>query len=439
MMIVLLVLALIALAVAVRALWRQNRRLASLSEAIKAGEAHLHLEHSAGQLPAWRGLSEAVNALVAENQSLQQQRTDQLTQLEATLGNLREAVLIVDESNYIHLANRALRDIFPAARNLVNLRLELIVRSVSFLDYVSATRNGQELPRQEFEINDGQSSLWIEASGAPIPSPDGKSRWALFVIHDMTQQRKLERMRRDFVANASHELRTPLSIIKGYVETLVDGHQSMAPEDRDKFLKTIQRHSERLNAIIQDLLTISRLESATPGLQAEPVELAPLLEAFADDYRRRPNALDHALVVEAGADLGVIHADPVRLNQVFSNLFENALKYTPKGSAVKLTAEVLGTGEIEIAVRDNGPGIPAADLPHIFERFYRVDKGRSRETGGTGLGLSIVKHLVLLHGGRVWAESEPGQGTAILIRLPRNAPEGVPASRAIQHTLELKS
>jgi two-component system phosphate regulon sensor histidine kinase PhoR len=439
MMIVLLVLVSAALLVAVRALWKQNRRLGSLVAAIKARQTHLPADNAVAQLSAWRRLDEAVNALLAENNSLQQQRTDQLTQLEATLGNLREAVLIVDESNYIHLANRALRDIFPAARNLVNLRLELIVRSVAFLDFVAATRSGQELPRQEFEINDGQNLLCIEASGAPIPSPDGKSRWALFVIHDMTQQRKLERMRRDFVANASHELRTPLSIIKGYVETLVDGHQTMPPEDRDRFLKTIQRHSDRLNAIIQDLLTISRLESATPGLHLEPVELGPLLEAFGDDYRRRPAALDHELAIVLGPDLGVVYADPLRLNQVFSNLFENALKYTPKGSRVELTAQVLTTGEIELAVRDNGPGIPAEDLPHIFERFYRVDKGRSRETGGTGLGLSIVKHLMQLHGGRVWAESEPGKGTAILMRLPRNTPAGTPPVGAVQHSLELKS
>jgi len=438
MMLALSVLLAAALILAIRALWKQNRRLGSLCDAIKTGQRTLPAENLAGELPAWRRLNEAVNALLAEKHSLQQQRTDQLTQLEATLGNLREAVLIVDEANYIHLANRALRDIFPAARNLVNLRLELIVRSSAFIDYVAATRSGQEIPRQEFEIDDGQNLLCIEASGAPIPSPDGKSRWALFVIHDMTQQRKLERMRRDFVANASHELRTPLSIIKGYVETLVDGHQSMSPPERDKFLKTIQRHSERLNAIIQDLLTISRLESATPGLQLEPVEFASLLEAFVEDYRRRPSALEHELAVVTGPGLGVVHADSLRLNQVFSNLFENALKYTPKGSRVELSAQVLGTGEIEVAVRDNGPGIPAEDLPHIFERFYRVDKGRSRETGGTGLGLSIVKHLVQLHGGRVWAESEPGKGTAILMRLPRNAPAGAATPPVIPPSLEVK-
>ncbi|HVU18849.1 MAG TPA: ATP-binding protein [Candidatus Didemnitutus sp.] len=430
MIIALLVLLVLALTFVAGTLWRQNRQISRLRESLSAGRPHHSVDGIAGHLPGWRKLVDAVNRLAAENQSLKQQRTDQLTQLEATLGNLREAVLIVDEANYIHLANRALRDIFPGARNLVNLRLELIVRSAAFLQFVTETRNGQELPRQEFEINDGQNQLCIEVSGAPIPSPDGRSRWALFVIHDMTQQRKLERMRRDFVANASHELRTPLSIIKGYVETLVDGHLTMTPEERDKFLKTIQRHSDRLNAIIQDLLTISRLESATPGMQPESIDLASFLEAFTDDYRRRPNAADHEIVLNLESGLGVINADSVRLNQIFSNLFENALKYTPKGSRVELAATAPPAGEIEIAVRDNGPGIPPDDLPHIFERFYRVDKGRSRETGGTGLGLSIVKHLVLLHGGRVWAESTVGEGTAIVIRLPRNLPAAATRSPA---------
>lgn len=409
----------VALLFALRTLWKQNRALSDLENAARTGQPLLHDDSPANYLPAWSSLTEEINRLITQNTSLQQQRSDQLTQLEATLGNLREAVLIVDEANYIHLANRALREIFPGARGILNLRLELIVRSGPFLEYVRATRDGAELPRQEFEIIDGQNTLWIEASGAPIPSPDGKSRWALFVIHDMTGQRKLERVRRDFVANASHELRTPLSIIKGYIETLVDGHQTMELADREKFLKTIQRHSDRLKSIIDDLLALSRLESATPGLKFAPLDLTAYLRDVVSDYRSRPQAADHTVELIASPDVGLVEFDEEKLRHVFGNLVENALKYTPKGSRIEITAETADEGEIECTVRDNGGGIPEADLPHIFERFFRVEKGRSRETGGTGLGLSIVKHIVQLHGGRVWAENREGGGLAIKLRLPR--------------------
>jgi two-component system phosphate regulon sensor histidine kinase PhoR len=403
----------------VHILWKQNRALGELRNAIRGSQPFLQRDPASAGLPAWPDLTRAVNRLITDNSELRLQRTGQLTQLEATLGNLREAVLIVDESNYIHLANRALREIFPGARDLVNLRLELIVRSAPFLEYVRETRAGQPLPREEFEIIDRQTTHWIEASGAPIPSPDGKSQWALFVIHDITNQRKLERVRRDFVANASHELRTPLSIIKGYVETLVDGHATMSLADRERFLKTIQRHSERLQAIIEDLLVLSRLESTTPGLKFESIELPSFLNTLAEDYRRRADASGHPVSVQASDQLGQISVDPEKLTQVFTNLLENALKYTPKGSRLEVGALAVGETEVECFVTDNGPGIPAADLPQIFERFYRVDKGRSRETGGTGLGLSIVKHIVQMHGGRVWAESQEGRGLTIRFRLPR--------------------
>ena len=420
MIIVSLLIVSLALGLLLRIFAKQNRALRQLQQASQLNQPYLREENPTNFLPAWRPLVDTVNQLIREKATLQHQHTDQLTQLEATLGNLREAVLIVDESNYVHLANRALRTIFPAARDLVNLRLELIVRSGPFIEYVRATRAGQSLPREEFEIIDGASTLWIEVSGAPIVAPDGKSQWALFVIHDMTAQRKLEHIRRDFVANASHELRTPLSIIKGYIETLVDGHLTMAVEDRDKFLRTIQRHSERLNAIIDDLLVLSRLESATPGLKFAPVPLDHYFTNLAADYQQRPHAQSYQISAQAAPELGTISADEEKLTQIFSNLIENALKYTAAGSRIEIGARLVESNEVECFVRDNGPGIPSEDLAHIFERFYRVEKGRSRETGGTGLGLSIVKHLAHLHGGRVWAESLPGQGLTILVRLPRS-------------------
>ncbi|MDR0352697.1 MAG: hypothetical protein LBI02_04900 [Opitutaceae bacterium] len=225
-------------------------------------------------------------------------------------------------------------------------------------------------------------------------------------------------MRKEFVANVSHELRTPLSIIKGYAETLVDGHLDMPEADRDRFLRTIERHAERLNTLIEDLLTLSRLESASAGLRREPVALTKLLASILDDYRARPAAAGRRLTHDLDPAIGELQLDPLKITQALENLLDNAFKYTPPAARVHVSARRAGAGMIEVAVRDDGPGIPAADLPHIFERFYRVDKGRSRDKGGTGLGLSIVKHIIQLHGGQVRAESTEGQGSVFYFTLP---------------------
>jgi len=278
-------------------------------------------------------------------------------------------------------------------------------------------RKNEAEPQHEMEFADGNRSLWVEVTGTTIPPLNGQQGpWALFVLHDITKQKKLEAVRKDFVANVSHELRTPLSIIKGYTETLVDGHHDMPVTDRDKFLRTIQRHTERLNSLLEDLLTLSRLESINPGLRRESVALSSMIPSIIDDYRARPAAAVHQLHFAIDANVGELLIDPLKVTQVLENLLDNALKYTPKGSHIDVSAR-LRDQEVEVCIRDNGPGIPADDLPHIFERFYRVDKGRSRDKGGTGLGLSIVKHIIQLHGGRVWVESTLGQGTAFYFSL----------------------
>jgi len=220
------------------------------------------------------------------------------------------------------------------------------------------------------------------------------------------------------VANVSHELRTPLSVIKGYIETLVDGHHDMPAGDRERFLRTIQRHTERLNSLLEDLLTLSRLESVNPGLQRETVPFAKIIAEVAEDYRTRPAAGDRRVDCTVDPATGSLWIDASKITQVLENLLDNALKYTPKGAVITVSAEPRA-GEVVVCVRDNGPGIPPEDQPHIFERFYRVDKGRSREKGGTGLGLTLAKHIVQLHGGRVWVESQLGQGTAFYFSLPR--------------------
>ncbi len=397
-----------------------QRAVRELGQTVSARQQSLPGDAAVGKTADdWDRLCAAVDALMAEVVRLQAQGSSQLAHLDATLGSLQEAVLIVDPDNYVRLANPALAAIFPRAQNIVGQRVEVVLHSLPFLDYLGAVRAGRAEARREIAVGEGPAAIWIEASGTLVPPPSGRpGPWTLFVLHDITRQRRLEEVRKDFVANVSHELRTPLSVMKGCVETLVDGHREMSLEDRERFLLTVQRHTERLNSILQDLLVLSRLESGDPGLHREPVEIAGLAGRVVADFRERPAAAGHKIALTADPSAGMIEIDPLKITQVFENLLHNAIKYTPAGSQIDVRLREVG-GAIEVGVCDNGPGIPADDLPRIFERFYRVDKGRSREQGGTGLGLSIVKHIVQLHGGRVWVESAPGRGAAFFFTLPR--------------------
>jgi two-component system phosphate regulon sensor histidine kinase PhoR len=408
-----------ALAAALFRLQRHRRALRLLEAAVRRRE-HIPAEGIALGLGAdWDRLCAAIDRTWVELAHLHQGGPNRLAQLEVTLGSLQEAVLIVDGNNHVLFANAALQSIFPDAKNIIGRRLELVLHSRGFLAYVETVRTGRAQAQHPVEFSGAAGSVWVEVTGTLIPSPDGrKAPWILFVLHDITRQRRLEAMRKEFVANVSHELRTPLSVIMGYVETLVDGHRDIPIEDRERFLHTIQRHTARLNSLLEDLLALSRLESPHPGLAPESVPLAGLITTLHEDYLNRGAASAHQLHLSLDASLGNVFIDPLKITQAIENLIDNALKYSPAGSRIDLVA-ARRPGEVDIRVQDNGPGIPAADLPHIFERFYRVDKGRSREKGGTGLGLSIVKHIVQLHGGRVWVESRQGQGTAIGFTLPQ--------------------
>jgi two-component system phosphate regulon sensor histidine kinase PhoR len=409
----------LALAMALIRLRDQRRKVRDFRQAMAARQPFLRKEAvRGGEAGDWDRLRAETNNLIEEVTRLQQQGSDRLAQLEATLGSLQEAVLIVDADNYVLLANQAFAAIFPRAQDILHQRMETALRSVPFLEYVETVRAGRAAPQQEFEFTEGENAVWLEVTGTLVAPPAGeRGPWALFVLHDITRQKRLENIRKDFVANVSHELRTPLSVIKGYVETLVDGHRDMPLEDRERFLQTVQRHTDRLHSILQDLLTLSRLESNDPGLRREPVDLPGLAGRLVAEFRERPAANGHRITLVADPAAGAVEGDALKLTQVFENLLDNAIKYTPPGSQIDVQVRRIGA-EIEVGVRDNGPGIPPADLPRLFERFYRVDKGRSREQGGTGLGLSIVKHIVQLHGGRVWVESVPGKGAAFFVALP---------------------
>jgi two-component system phosphate regulon sensor histidine kinase PhoR len=259
------------------------------------------------------------------------------------------------------------------------------------------------------------SERWLQVNAAAISNSAGEREGTILVFHDLTRLKQLERTREEFVANVSHELRTPLSLIKGYVETLMDGARNN-PEVVERFLKIIERNTQRLDLLIQDLLTISALESGRVKLNLQPVVLRPLVEKVFTDLKTRAEEKDVKLANQLN-DL-IALADAHRLEQVFANLVDNAIKYGRTQGAVTVGGRKTDAGKIEVFVQDDGPGIPPEALDRVFERFYRVDKARSREQGGTGLGLSIVKHIVQNHDGEVWAKSELGKGAAFFFTLP---------------------
>jgi len=413
-----IVVLLVALVVMAAKLTGHRRALRTVREAMEHRQPFLRTDAPEASGKEWDRFCESANRLIDHVNTLEKSQTSRLTQLDATLGSLKEAVLVVDSHNHIMLANKSLQDVFPRATQALDERLEVVLHSVELLNYVEAVRKGEATPHQEIEFAELDETRWVEVTGTPIPALDGSSgQWALFVLHDVTRQKALERVRKEFVANVSHELRTPLAVIKGYIETLVDGHEEMDPPDRQRFLGTIQRHTDRLNSLLEDLLTLSRLESVSPGLERESIELRPHIRAILADYRSRPDANSHRILDDLDPAIDRLLVDPIKINQVLSNLIDNALKYTPAGTTIEVAAQ-LHADNVEIRISDDGPGIPASDLPHIFERFYRVEKGRSREKGGTGLGLSIVKHIVQLHGGNVRVESAQDDGATFVISLP---------------------
>jgi two-component system phosphate regulon sensor histidine kinase PhoR len=275
-------------------------------------------------------------------------------------------------------------------------------------------------PELEHELRlAAPNDRWLRVSAAAVFNHRAGREGTILVFHDLTRLKQLESARKEFVANVSHELRTPLSLIKGYVETLLDGARNN-PEVAVKFLQTIDRNAERLKLLIEDLLTISELESGKVTLNLQAVELVPLVEKVFGDLKNRAAARNVTLLNQI-PDL-TVRADPDRLEQVLGNLIDNAIKYGKAGGVVATGGRVQ-EGQLEVFVQDDGPGIPAEALDRVFERFYRLDKARSREQGGTGLGLSIVKHIVQSHGGKVWAKSQPGQGGCFCFTLPAPAGE----------------
>lgn len=404
-------------------LWRlraASRTARGLADSLEQGHGFLRENpRGMGRDRHWRQLIEVANRVLEDKKRLDNDRAGQGERLKATLTNMQEAVLIVDDGDQVVLANEAFRHLFPAGPGGEE-GIRRVLRNEALREHLTAVRNGETPGRREIEFTSrGSTSIWTEASGSRIPAFGRETAEAtLLVLHDITRLRSLESVRKEFVANVSHELRTPLSLIKGYVETLADADATLPETDRRRFLHIIEKHTTRLERLVEDLLALSRLESGNPRLRKEKILLESLMEEIVDTFRGHDNpASGYEFSLSLETEGSPVEADPLRMAQVLGNLLENAIKYSGGHARIEAGSRREG-GFVKGWVHDSGVGIAQQDLPHIFERFYRVDKGRSRESGGTGLGLSIVKHIIQLHGGRVWAESAPGQGTSIFFTLP---------------------
>lgn len=350
--------------------------------------------------------------------------------LRAILGSMCEGVFLLDPARRVRLANDSALALFsiespPLGRHLVEVLRNPAIETLVERCLASGAPQAADVSH-EVRSGAGWAKRHMHVTAAPVRGARG-GPGAVVVVHDLTEIRRLEAVRREFITNVSHEIRTPLAIITGYLETLLDGAAD-DPALARPFLETMRRHGNRLNLLIEDLLTISRFESGRERLHTAPASLRDIITSVVRQLDPRIRSAGARVTVDIPADLPLIEADALRLEQLFFNLLDNALKYgTGPSPAVWFTARLNGE-EVVVHVRDNGPGIPIHDQPHVFERFYRIHKDRSRDAGGTGLGLSIVKHIALVHGGAVSLSSVPGEGCTFTVRLPLRAPKNQTAS-----------
>lgn len=358
-------------------------------------------------------LTHSLDKIAEERERLNRELHDEAFNLQTILASMEEGVMVVDSHHTLRLTNPSFVSLFDLKSDPVGQTVLRTLRETAFEELITKALQTGQAQRADVERTADKRHFAVHA--VPVREFDG-GPGVVAIIRDTTRLRQLEEVRREFVANVSHELRTPLSIFHGYLENLLDA-PSMARKDQMEIFEILRKHSRRLNALLEDLLTLARLESKQEKMVRVSMELPALLRSVAGDWSQKLAAKKLTLDVEAAETLPRVPADPQRLEQVLHNLLENAVKYTESGGSITLRAAAQN-GHIEVRVEDTGLGIPPTDLPHIFERFYRADKARTRELGGTGLGLSIVKHIIQLHGGCVMAESKYGKGTSIILHLP---------------------
>ncbi|MCY8473431.1 two-component system histidine kinase PnpS [Bacillus halotolerans] len=369
-------------------------------------------------------LGRAMNSLAVDLMEMTRTQEMQRDRLLTVIENIGSGLIMIDGRGFINLVNRSYAKQFHVNPNQMLRRLyhdafehEEVIQLVEEI-FMTETKKCKLL-RLPIKIE----RRYFEVDGVPIMGPDDEWKGIVLVFHDMTETKKLEQMRKDFVANVSHELKTPITSIKGFTETLLDG----AMEDKEalsEFLSIILKESKRLQSLVQDLLDLSKIEQQNFTLSIETFDAAKMLADIETLLKHKATERGISLQLNVPKDPLYVAGDPHRLKQVFLNLVNNALTYTPEKGSVAINVKP-GETEIQIEVSDTGIGIQKEEIPRIFERFYRVDKDRSRNSGGTGLGLAIVKHLIEAHEGKIDVTSEPGRGTVFTVTLKRAAEKPV--------------
>ncbi|GGF92194.1 PAS domain-containing sensor histidine kinase [Paenibacillus aceti] len=364
----------------------------------------------------------AINRMAGSLQEQMKVIRDNEDLLQSVLTNMVGGILMVEADGRVALMNREAEQFLHVEQDkfLGKSYLDL-KRNHDFQQFMVEGMDTKEYLKEERNVYDPEQRT-LQFERVPMFEDDGKYRGMLFLLQDVTEIRRLETMRSQFVANVSHELKTPIAAVKGFAETLLSGGVEDKETERS-FLQIIYDEGDRLNRLIGDILELSKIESKLVPLEYSPVQLKELIDSLYEVLL--PVASRKSIMISNNVPEHLfIEADEDRLRQVFMNLLSNAISYTLEGGRVKVEAEIVDSGEeqederVRISISDTGIGIPKKDLPRIFERFYRVDKARSRSSGGTGLGLSIVKHLVDLHHGMIAVESRVGEGTTFFIELP---------------------
>ena len=358
-------------------------------------------------------LGRQLELLADAQERLRRRRRREEMNLETILSSMEEGVLVADRQHVVRLANPALLRLFGIGNDPVGRPLLDALGLPALEEMVNSTLALWQ--SQETQVPVAGGARYLLAGSVPMRNASGEGG-VVMIVRDVTRIKKLEEMRREFVANVSHELRTPLSIFRGYLENLRETPE-ISREDLASVVAILERHSTRLNALVEDLLILARLESRDLSLRPVPLDVGRFFGEMRANWRIAGERKGVLLEFWVEEGLRPVLADELRLEQVVNNLIDNAVKYTPAGGRVWVRSRQDGA-ETVLEVEDTGVGLTPEDLPHIFERFYRADKARSREKGGTGLGLSIVKHIAQVHGGSVEAQSVFGEGTRITVRLP---------------------